>query len=311
MKRVCVAVPTFRRPVQLAGLLRRLALQDIDSSQYDLRFVVIDNDTTPAAELIVRDARVLFKHPLSYMHMPEPGLSAVRNAALNYAAAEDDFLAMIDDDEVPELTWLAELLRVQALTNADAVIGPVPTRLPPCTPTWVKTGNFFDRPRFKDCAELDFGITGNCLLALSTTTSMRLEFDAAFGLSGGEDTVFFRQMLAKGAKIVYAARAVAIEYVPLSRTTLRYIAAREFRKGNAYTLCELQMHWTLRSACGQLFKGLLLMGLTVCLLPTRIVLHGYAGAVKSVCEASRAAGRLAGVAGYRFLGYARRNDLRG
>jgi succinoglycan biosynthesis protein ExoM len=310
VQRVCVAVPTFRRPVQLAILLRSLAAQNLDSSKYELRFVVIDNDISPTAESIVADAKVLFEHSLAYVHMPEPGLSVVRNAALEYSAGKDDLLAMIDDDEVPETFWLSELLRVRSLTNADAVIGPVPTSFPPGTPAWVKQGRFFELPRFKDCAELHYGITGNCLLAISAVAAMRLEFDKAFGLSGGEDTLFFRQMLARGGKIVYAAKAIATEFIPLARTDLRYIATRKFRNGNTHALCELQINGALRSQCVVLLKGFLLMTWSLYLLLPRVVFFGRAGAAKSICDVSRAMGKLAAVAGFRFLGYSRESDTK-
>jgi succinoglycan biosynthesis protein ExoM len=310
IRRVLVAVPTFRRPAQLAQLLQQLALQDIDSSKYGLRFLVIDNDMSPTAESIVGNSRVLFRHPLDYVHIPEPGISAVRNAALKYAAGKDHLLAMIDDDEVPEPAWLAELLRVQALTNADAVIGPVPTCFPQGTPIWVKRGRLLERPRFKDCTELDFGITGNCLLALSSIESMRLEFESAFGLSGGGDTVFFRQLLARGGKIVYAANAIATEYPSLARTSLRYLVVRAFRIGNHVSLCDLRVNPTLRSMFIRLIKSFGLIGMSFCLLPVRVARLGRAGAATSLCDASRAIGMLAGLVGYRFFEYARAPEMR-
>lgn len=63
----------------------------------------------------------------------EPGISAVRNAALRFASTFD-LLVMIDDDEVPKPEWLAELLRVQQVMRADAVTGPVISALPPNLP---------------------------------------------------------------------------------------------------------------------------------------------------------------------------------
>jgi succinoglycan biosynthesis protein ExoM len=308
--RVCVAVPTYRRPEQLAVLLRHLALQIIDSRAYELRFVIIDNDILPTAESIVAATRAYFADPLGYIHLPEPGLAAVRNAALNFASAEDDYLVMIDDDEVPAPEWLAELLRVRALTGADAVIGSVPTYFPSGTPAWVKKGRFFELPRNKDCAEIDYGITGNCLLTIASIRAMGLHFDNAFGLSGGEDTMFFRQLRERGGKIVYAAKAVATEYIPLSRTRLRYLVARKFGNGNTHALCELQLDRTLRTECTVLLRGLLLVPWSLSMAPLRILFFGRAGAAKSIFDLSRAMGKLAAVIGFRFLGYSRANDAK-
>jgi hypothetical protein len=303
--RVCVAVPTFRRPEQLEVLLRRLAAQEIDAEKYGVRFVVIDNDTLPSAEPVVAEARPHFKHRVDYVHVPAPGLAVVRNFALNHAAESDDLLAMIDDDEIPGPVWLAELLRVQALTKADAVVGPVPAALPPGAPAWITRGRFFERQHLEDCFELDDGYSGNCLLALSAIDALQLRFDHAFNLLGGEDQLFFRQLVASGGRIVWAAGAIATETIPLQRASLRYLVALEFRKGNTLALCDLRINRTPRSTGIRLLKGLGLSGRGVSLLVPRSFSLGGAGAAKSLCETSRGLGMIAGLAGYRFPGYAR------
>ena len=144
VQRVCVAVATFRRQRQLAGLLHKLPLQVIDPTKHTLRFLIIDNDVTPTAKAVVDAARQQFSDPLQYIHVPDPGLSVVRNFALRNASENDAFLAMLDDDEVPEPGWLAELLHVQDVTNADAVVGPVSPCLPEGAPRWLKRGRFYE-----------------------------------------------------------------------------------------------------------------------------------------------------------------------
>jgi glycosyltransferase involved in cell wall biosynthesis len=304
-QRVCVAVPTFRRPVQLAALLRELASQAVDADRYDVQFLVIDNDATPTARSVVEGGRSLFRHPVGFVHVPEPGLSVVRNAALGYAARSADFLAMIDDDEVPGPTWLAELLRVQAITGADAVIGPVPAHLPAGAPSWIRKGGFFETVHASDCAILDDGYSGNCLLAMPFVNALNLEFENAFNFSGGEDQLFFRTLIANGGRIVFAARAVATETIPPGRASLRYLVAREFRKGNTLTFCDLELMAAWHAKTTRIGKGAGLMTLSACRLIPRTLLHGGAGAAKSVCEAARAAGMFAGLAGYRFSAYSR------
>jgi glycosyltransferase involved in cell wall biosynthesis len=308
--RVCIAVPTFRRPPHLAALLRALALQEVDWSKYRLRCVVIDNDLLPTAKPIVDGASAAFRHSLSYVHVPEPGLSVVRNAALNLASGSDDLLVMIDDDEVPEPAWLAELLRVQAATGADAVVGPVLMCLPPDAPRWVKAGRFFELPRFADSVEISEGYTGNCLLVMSSIGRMRLQFDRDFNLLGGEDQLFFRQMVANGGKIAFAAGAIVTEKVPLTRATLRYLAEREFRKGNTLALCDLRINRSVQRTSIRFCKGIGLMGASVCALPSRLAARGGTGAAKSIFGAARALGMLAGLVGYRYRGYSRARTIR-
>src|SRR5690606_20745886 len=59
----------------------------------------------------------------------------------------------------------------------------------------------------------------------------RFRFDPAFSRSGGSDTDLFWRMRRAGGVIVWAGEAVVSERVPLSRTTARWIARREFRGG--------------------------------------------------------------------------------
>lgn len=305
IRRVCVAAPTFRRPTQLAALLEKLALQSFDPSKYSVRFVIIDNDNVPTAKPIVDQAKRSFKYPLHVVHVPEPGLSSVRNFALKYASESDDLLAMVDDDHVPEREWLSELLRLWSLTNADAVVGPAPAVFPPDGPEWVKNGRFFDSRTLADGTEVNDGSTNNCLLTLSAIRKMQLTFDYAFNFSGGEDQVFFREMAAKGGRIVWAARAVAPAAIPRSRMNIWYLTAREFRIGNTLALCDLRLRSSALFASIRLIKAFGLIGLGAGSLMLQTISRGRSGAAEAVCSVCRGAGMIAGVLGYRFPAYAR------
>ncbi len=304
--RVCVAVPAIRRPERLGELLRHLARQDVDSTRYDLRIVVIANDRRPAAESRIREANAYFEQPLEYVHVPEPGPAAVKNAALAYAAGRAELLAMIDDDEVPDPAWLSELLRVRAVSGADAVVGRVLTRFAAGTPKWAMQERFFEPPRAEDGAGLSYGNTANCLVVLASVASLQLRFDPGLSCYGGEDTLFFMQLRAGGGKIVYAAGAVATETLSVSRTRLRSIAAGKFRHGNSHARCALLLsRRPVGHACIVLLRACSLTVWSLCLLPARIVSLGRAGAAHAVCDYSLAFGELAGVAGFVASGYAR------
>lgn len=80
----------------------------------------------------------------------EECLSCVRNTAIDIALKSADFICFIDDDEIACEYWLDELIRVQKKTSAECVHGPVPGLLPKDAPDWIKKGNFFDGPAFKD-----------------------------------------------------------------------------------------------------------------------------------------------------------------
>jgi hypothetical protein len=51
------------------------------------------------------------------------------------------------------------------------------------------------------------------------------------GLNGGEDTLFFRQLRAQGARFVWSAEAFVIERIPPERTEWSYLWRRAFRRG--------------------------------------------------------------------------------
>ena len=155
---VLIAIPTFRRPEMLNQLLRGIAGISAPHG-CAVEVLVMDNDSTPGArDQVVRIAEN-FPFRLSYAHVEEPGLSSVRNFGL-YRARQFDFLAMIDDDEIPQHQWLLELCNVQAATTADAVIGPVPRVLPEAAPGWLRRARFFDSPVYPDRTLCAMAIVG-------------------------------------------------------------------------------------------------------------------------------------------------------
>jgi succinoglycan biosynthesis protein ExoM len=309
-ERICVAIPTFRRPDLLRTLLAAVALQSISRDAFEIEVVVIDNDTRPSMQDIVESMQASFPFPLTYAHVPEPGLSSVRNFALAYVEHGFHFLAMIDDDERPQPQWLAELLRVQRATNADAVIGPVPHEMPPGAPRWMRVGRFYDLPSFADGATITFGYSGNCLLRLASFRRFGVSFARELNFAGGEDLLFFRELVARGAHMTYAANAIAPEPIPPSRLTASYILQLNFRRGNTLAICDRRLNGTWAGLSLRAFKGCARLGLGLVSLVPRTALRGRAGAMKALCDVALGLGNLAGLAGYVHLGYRRVDTAR-
>src|SRR5271163_1421060 len=246
--KVCIAIATYRRPAMLAALLQKLPTLVLRENAPNVEVLIVDNDPDGGARPTVGQFFGTLQWPLHYRHVPEPGLSVVRNFAIDFAAGGFEFLAMIDDDEEPEPQWLDELLRVERSSGADAVIGPVPRALPPQSPAWVRKGDFFPAAAYDvpDGHLVPDGHTGNCLLKVSTLLRQELAFDSAMNLTGGEDVLFFRTLVARGGRIAFAANAVATETVPLQRTTARYLWQVEFRSGNTLSFCDRALSGTPR-----------------------------------------------------------------
>jgi|GEM_PF-640326 len=304
IRRVCIAIPTFRRPELLKRLLAGLALQQMPPN-YSVDVLVIDNDRHASARAIVDDAAVEFPCVLRYQHVPEPGLSVVRDFALDYARDRFAFLAMIDDDEYPQTEWLAELLREQERSNADVVIGPVPKQFAATGPAWLRSGNFYDLPSYPNGARIADGYSGNCLLNVAAVQRYGVSFDRALNLAGGEDMLFFRELQARGATMTYAARAVAFETIGAERLRASYLVKLSYRRGNTLTYCDRRLHGsftglTIRAlkACGRLALG------WATLVPLA-VLRGRSGALGAVCNIAQGLGSLAGLLGHIYDGYKR------
>ena len=226
-----VCVCTCRRPQQLARLLEALAAQR-RAGRFDLRLVVVDNDPAASAEAIVRAFSARTELALRHAHEPVPNIARARNRACSLAQAE--FVAMIDDDELPGPDWLAQLLDTLRARDADGVLGPVRPRYEAPPPAWVVRGGFCERARHPTGTRLRRARelrTGNLLIRRASLLAEPGPFDEALGRSGGEDTDFFRRRLARGDTYVWCDEAPVWEAVPAERLTRGYFLRRAWVRG--------------------------------------------------------------------------------
>ena len=122
---VTIAVATYKRPILLEKLLISLkALVFVKNPNSDITIAIIDNDPEFSAREIVERHAADSPYPMEYFTEKLPGVTHVRNQALRLAA-DKDFLAFIDDDEMATPDWLDALLTTQSTTGATAVFGPV------------------------------------------------------------------------------------------------------------------------------------------------------------------------------------------
>jgi glycosyltransferase involved in cell wall biosynthesis len=307
LQRVCIAIPTFRRPMLLDRLLTGIAALRVPAD-VTVEVVVLDNDAAESARALVTARSTGFRFPLAYEPVAEPGLSSVRNFTLSYAMGRCALLAMIDDDEAPQPQWLAELLRVQAATGADAVVGPVPHLLPREAPQWLRDGPFFDLPVYADQEAMTDGYSGNCLLRVAAIGRLGLRFDPALNFAGGEDLLFFRQLLRGGARLVYAANAVAEEAIGPERLTLAYHLRLNFRRGNTLALCDLRLNDGFFARASRAVKASARVVRGAVTVGPRAALRGKTGAVVGMCDVAHGLGGLTGLFGHTYQAYGRNDD---
>lgn len=294
--KVDIAIASFRRPRGLHRLLGSLQRLRFPAAPPDLRVVVVDNDADGSARAVCEDARTWLDLPLVYRIEKRRGIPQARNAAVAAAQGRADALAFIDDDEVPSPQWLAELLRVQAETGADAVAGPCEPVFEDPVPRWVERGRFFERPRHATGARIDYAFTHNVLVRTAALAALDLLFDERMALSGGSDGELFRRLAARGHPIVWADEAVVFEWVPRSRANARWILERAFRVGASSAFVDRHHRESPVSPARLLAHGGWCLAKAATLLPVG-ALRGRAGAVAALRLAAFGAGRLGGLAG--------------
>lgn len=228
-RRVLVAAPTYKRNDLLDGLLRSLSGLVLPA-EADVHFVVIDNDRTQGARPVVEKWRASFPRPLGYEAEAAPGVTHVRNRALDLAA-EFDLLAFIDDDEFAHPDWLAALLRRHAETGAAGVFGPVDPVYPDAAPAWLKDWAVHGTKVVSDGDQLKPGATCNCLIDMNAVRQEGLRFDSRMSLSGAEDTLFFTELLDRGHRLTQAGAAQVYEHIPEDRVATGWLLRRWYRTG--------------------------------------------------------------------------------
>jgi glycosyltransferase involved in cell wall biosynthesis len=234
---VTIAVLTFHRPDDLAAALALLTVQAAQVGPgHRAEVLVVDNDPAGSARSVAAAAG----DSVRYVVEPEPGIAAARNRALDEAAGSD-LLAFIDDDERPHDGWLAHLLATHEQTGAALVAGAVVSAFAQPLDPFLQAGDFFRRRRLRTGSTIAMAATNNLLLDLRDVRRLGLHFDVRFGLSGGEDTLFTRQLSRSGAHLVWCDEAVVTDHVPASRLTRGWVLRRALSSGNSVARVELAL----------------------------------------------------------------------
>ncbi len=231
---IVIAVCTRQRPIMLQQCLSSLIKQHTPQNapaSYSLNILIVENDLVNNSESIVAAAKTNSPFPIHYCLETDIGIAQARNRALKEAKKLGcEWLWFLDDDGSADAHCLKELLHTACTHNADIVQGRVVYQYP-ATDRWA---HLIDHSRGEadNGKSLDSAATNNVLFSsrLFNSDDMGLNFDAVLGLSGGEDTLFFKQALKRGATAVFASRAVVYEVVPESRCTLQALFERQARK---------------------------------------------------------------------------------
>lgn len=304
---VVVAMLTFRRELELARALP-LVVEQARHADTSVEIVVVDNDPAASAAHAVARYREL---GVRYVHEPTPGIAPARNRAMD-EAGDAAAIVFVDDDETPSERWLADLVATWRAQRCAAVSGPVRTAFAVPPSEWVLASAMFRRRTYPTGTRVRSAATNNLLLDLQAVRSVGLRFADAYGLTGGEDTIFTHELVRLGLPIVWCDEAEVVEHVPAARLTRGWVLRREFRSGTSYSHMRLRQPGTrrgrVRARSELTVKGGVRIVLGIGRLLRGVVRNDVTDRARGACVAAGNAGLVTGAFGLRVREYRRRAE---
>ena len=143
--------------------------------------------------------------------------------------------------------------------------------------------------------------TNNWLINLEWLRTAKLRFDESLRLSGGSDTLFFRQAKRLGARSGWAPDAITREHIPKTRLSVTY----QFCRGRDQMICSYRAKYP-RTTFLLLVRSLSFVtykSLTATLLLCFSSLDRGRSLVRSIRMIGGVVGRVAGIFGKRSRHY--------
>ncbi len=254
--KVAVCVITCFRPDGLFRLLKGIAAQKFTkNAPPDVRLVIVDNDAEGSAQSICDEFVATHDVKLEYDIEKQRGIPFARNHSVDMVKDDVDFIAIVDDDEVPAENWLDELIAAQQEFDADILTGPVTPHFVEPPAEWLYdffgSGNLPNGQNLLD--NYDYAYTSN--LFARAKLFQHIRFDEQFRSNGADDTHLFMQVYQRGYKAVWANDALVSEWLPASRTNSKWLLQRAYRRGNGFAFCELVQSRTLGTRIQRFAKG--------------------------------------------------------
>lgn len=228
---ISVIMPTFRRPDGLQIALESL----LEQSQCDLpvEIVIADNDPDGSARDYVEAVAAKSTTPIHYLHVPAPGVSNARNAALELAKGR--YIAWLDDDQEATKDWLVNYLAAARAHKASLTFSPTIARIPGQSKYNGFMETFFERkgPGIAGGVIDHFYGCGNSFMDRTRCKMPALPFDPRANETGGEDDLLFSHIENAGGTFAWTQDAPTFEDIRPHRATPEYIKTRSFAFGQA------------------------------------------------------------------------------
>jgi succinoglycan biosynthesis protein ExoM len=295
----------------------RALLADLVAQQLlPFEIVVVDNDAAASAREVVEERQRLgARCPIHYDVQPEQNISLARNRTV--AMAGGSWLAFVDDDERTPAAWLRRLADAARAYTADGILGPVVPVVPVTAPAWIRRGDFYSWVRMPTGTTVPANRLrfGNVLLRASLLAPLRVPFDPAYGLTGGEDGDLLARLVNGGARLVWCDDAIVTEHVEASRISLRWLLRRALRGGQDFSRHTFAGRYGLQTSAKQFrFVARAAAQLTLAALLALVTWpFGKHRAAGWLLKAAANAGKLTVLGGWHYREYAaplivQRND---
>ena len=241
--RVSVIVPAYNAAAYLP-----YAIDSVTAQTYpDWEIVIVDDGSTDTTRAVVESYRPRLHGKLQYIHQPNRGVSAARNAGMR--AARGEFIALLDADDV----WLPNRLeRAIAVLDADPDTGLVHARVARIDILGSVTGQLKVAPKYLSGRIAHHIYTRHAHIICTTATFRRSILDTAGWfdeamLTTEDRDLWFR--IALRDKVAYIDEVLAYYRVSPSSTTSNldrllkgqlYFIAKHRKSGAATRLEQLQ-----------------------------------------------------------------------
>ncbi|WP_022683974.1 glycosyltransferase family 2 protein [Sphingobium bisphenolivorans] len=303
MAKIIVCIATCNRPQGLRRTLESITAQD---THHSLEILVADNDAIrqEGVATVEQIASAGYRWPIKALLVAERGIPLVRNALVAAAVARPDttHVAMLDDDEAASPGWIDAMIDTAARYGADVVGGAVLREMDSVIAPWAARHPLLQpkqRGRSGPVALIDS--TANVLITANALRTMGAQpFDDRMALTGGSDKQLFTRMERKGFRFAWSEEAVVTELIPASRVTTKWLLMRGYRVGMTDMMVERFHKGRLRALAGEAHR--IAGGFVVGSLGA-LATFDRGKRVERLGKLYRAAGKIAGLAGFHYEEY--------
>ena len=305
-----IAICTCNRGPLLKRLLRSLngvELGHLDPSGFEV--IVVDN--APSGQVRALGDRLSGDLPfaLHVVEEPQRGISFARNRAVAEALDRGaEFVAFIDDDDLPRPDWLLRLMEKQEETEAELVFGVWRPLIGDATPSWASKLPMLSHRKNGVAHKYGVGLprgvaTCNVLIGRGVLEKLAAQgpvFKPEFALIGGGDIEFFVRAIKNQTVFALADTSVVMRDFDSSRMTVRGVLRLAFRRGSS-NMHIAKMHGTPKQIRRRRNKAFRKIALGILLVP--VTVFSKPRFVKNLYEISNKLGCLHGMLGRRYKYY--------